>query len=317
MEDMNPYNYPFPDYSPQTRSDVIHTCIKMSDYFRSHENILVSLSGGSDSDCIVHIVCKYFPEYIDKCHFVFVNTGLEYAATKRHLDDLEKKYGIRIKRIRGQSVVTAVRQYGFPILSKNKSKFLNYYLRGVPSGEKYVFMDGYKVARLQFTENQKELARYLKANGIMVSEKCCDVSKKKPIYKYISENGIDLNVTGERSAEGGQRSLRHKSCFEAGNHGVDKYMPLWWWSNATKSEFKEAEEIRYSDCYEVYGMKRTGCCGCPFNLDIAKDLQAMYQYEPNLFAACMNVFGKSYELTDRFQCRRKKCLPDFIQLRLF
>ena len=213
--------------------------------------------------------------------------------------------------------MTAIRKYGFPILSKIKSKFLNYYLRGVPSGEKYVFMDGYKVARLQFTEGQKNLARYLKDNGIMVSEKCCEISKKKPIYAYIKSAGIDLNVTGERSAEGGQRSLRHKSCFEEGNHGVDKYMPLWWWSDRTKAAFKDAEGIRYSDCYEVYGMKRTGCCGCPFNLDIAKDLQAMYQFEPQLYKACMSVFGQAYELTDQFNCRKKKCLPDAIQLRLF
>ena len=186
MIDKIPHDFPFPDYEPATRAAVINTCIKMQQYFREHDNILISVSGGSDSDCIVHLVCKYFPEYLGKCNFVFINTGLEYDATKRHLCDLENRYGISIERIRGVSVVTAVRQYGFPILSKIKSKFLNYYLRGVPSGEKYVFMDGYKVARLQFTEGQKNLARYLKENGIMVSEKCCEVSKKKPIYIYIA-----------------------------------------------------------------------------------------------------------------------------------
>ena len=111
--------------------------------------------------------------------------------------------------------------------------------------------------------------------------------------------------------------MRHKSCFEEGNHGTDKYMPLWWWSDSVKADYKEKEQIRYSDCYEVYGMKRTGCCGCPFNLDIAKDLQAMYNYEPRLYKACMSVFGQAYELTDKFNCRRKKCLPESIQLRLF
>lgn len=285
-------------------------------HFRDHERILISVSGGSDSDCIVHLVCKYFPEYVEKCHFVFVDTGLEYEATRRHIDDLKKRYGIEIHKIRGMSVVTAVRRYGVPILSKIKSKFISLYLRGYPSGKKYVFQNGYKLAKLRFTKNQQEMVHYLKDNGISVSEKCCDFSKKNPIYSYIKANGIDLNVTGERIAEGGQRAFIHKSCFEQGNHGVDKYMPLWWWSNETKADFKASEGIRYSDCYEVYGMKRTGCCGCPFNLDIARDLQAMYEYEPNLYKACMNVFGLAYELTDRFNCRRKKCLPDSIQLTL-
>ena len=115
---------------------------------------------------------------------------------------------------------------------------------------------------------------------------------------------------------GGQRAIAHKSCFEEHKNGEHKYMPLWWWSNETKRIFKEVEGIRYSDCYEVYGMKRTGCCGCPFNLNIADDLQAMYEYEPRLFKACMNVFGQAYELTDRFNCRRKKCLPDSFQMTL-
>ena len=90
-------------------------------------------------------------------------------------------------------------------------------------------------------------------------------------------------------------------------------MPLWWWSDRVKFAYKVAEGIRYSDCYEVYGMKRTGCCGCPFNLNVADDLQRMHEYEPYLYAACMAVFGQSYELMDRFKCRRKKCMPESIQ----
>lgn len=201
---INPYDFPFPDYGDeQTLHDVIHTCVKMYLYFSSHDSICISVSGGSDSDCIVHLVCTYFPEYLDKCHFVFVNTGLEYAATKRHLTDLEQRYSIQIQRIRGESVVSVVRKYGVPILNKLKSHVLNQYMRDVPSAKKYIFMDGYKVKRLQFTKNQRVLADYLKDNKIWVSDKCCDLSKKKPLYKYININGIDLNCTGEREAEGG------------------------------------------------------------------------------------------------------------------
>ena len=127
---------------------------------------------------------------------------------------------------------------------------------------------------------------------------------------------VDLNVTGERKAEGGVRSTSHKSCFEELNHGIDKFMPLWWWSDETKADFKAKEEIRYSDCYEVWGMKRTGCVGCPFGKDTAHELELMYQYEPKLYKAVMAVFGQAYELTDRFNCRRKKCLPDSFQMTL-
>lgn len=38
--------------------------------------------------------------HIDKCSFLFVNTGLEYKATIDHLDYLEDRYRIHIDRVR-------------------------------------------------------------------------------------------------------------------------------------------------------------------------------------------------------------------------
>lgn len=309
---MNPLEFDKSIYSStETALAVYETILKMRQHFGNHESILVSVSGGSDSDCIVHLVCKYFPEYLHKCRFVWVDTGLEYAATRRHIQDLKTKYKIEIERIRGKSVVWAVKQHGVPILNKLKSKAIDYLQRGVPCGERLVNMDS---KRFGFTENQKRLAYYCKNNGIKVSSKCCDISKKKPLYDYIKSHGIDLDVTGERKAEGGVRAARQKTCFAIHKDGLAKYMPLFWWSDETKADFKQAEKIRYSDCYEVYGMRRTGCVGCPFSLDIAQELQTMRRYEPQLYKACMHVFWQSYRLTDQFNARREKILPDEIQL---
>lgn len=313
MKNLIPNEFPFPEYEPKTYADVLLTCIKMNQYLREHDSIAVSVSGGSDSDCIVHLVCKYFPEYLNKIRFVFVNTGLEYDATKRHLCDLEKRYGIKIERIRGKSVVYVCKKYGFPILSKIKSHFLNLYLREVPCGEKYVIGDGVKTYHaMQFTENQKTLAKFLKENDIMISKKCCDLSKKQPLKEFQKSIHADLYVTGERKQEGGQRAMQ-QTCFRA-EKTISKYMPLFWWNDETKQDFKTKEGLVFSDCYEVWGMKRTGCVGCPFNLNIGDDLEKMWEYEPKMFIACMNVFGLSYFLMDKFACRRKKCISDKIKL---
>ena len=316
MEGIIVHDYPFPDYEPITRAAVVNTCIKMKKYFAEHDSIQVSVSGGADSDCVVHLVCKYFPEYIDKVHFVFVNTGLEYDATKRHLDDLEKRYGITIDRIRGKSVVWSCKHHGFPILNKVKAHYIDMWQRRTPKGYYLVFEANEPRMHFKFTERERELARYLDEHKIRVSAKCCDVSKKKPLHAYNKEHSIDLEVTGERKAEGGQRAVAHKSCFEAKENKTDKFMPLFWWSDEVKANFKESEGFRYSDCYEVYGMKRTGCCGCPFGKNTAEELEIMIQYEPKLFHACMSVFGQAYELTDRFNCRKKKCLPESFHMTL-
>lgn len=296
-------------------SDIFHTACKTIEHFETHERICVSVSGGSDSDCMVHFFCTYFPEYLYKIRFVFSNTGLEYEATRKHIKELEKKYAITIDCIRGESVVTVVRKYGIPIISKEKSLILHYYMKNAPYAIRQVeglgeyAKDGTKSKRA-FTEKEKALSAYCKDNNIAISERCCYHSKKKPLRDYRKQHQIDLNVTGERRAEGGIRSTSHQSCFEEHKNGEHKYMPLWWWSDTTKKIFKVTENIRYSDCYEIWGMKRTGCVGCPLNSNIGEDLKMIKEYEPKLYKACLAVFGKSYEIMDKYKVRRKPCLPE-------
>ena len=61
-----------------------------------YDNILCSVSGGSDSDIVLDIVSKI--DVNKKVRYVWFDTGLEYKATKEHLDFLENKYNITIER---------------------------------------------------------------------------------------------------------------------------------------------------------------------------------------------------------------------------
>lgn len=60
-----------------------------------YRNIMCSISGGSDSDIILDL-CERFKPPNKNIHYVFFDTGLEYQATKDHLDYLENKYNIKI-----------------------------------------------------------------------------------------------------------------------------------------------------------------------------------------------------------------------------
>lgn len=56
---------------------------------------------------------------------MFFDTGIEYQATKNHLNYLEKRYGIKIDRIRPQqSVPLSCQKYGQPFLSKQVSEWM-------------------------------------------------------------------------------------------------------------------------------------------------------------------------------------------------
>lgn len=291
---------------------ILNTYGKMGHYLETHNRIAVAVSGGSDSAIIVHIIATYFREYLPKIKFIFNNTGLEFDATKRYLKELENKYNITIIELRGESVVYAVKKYGVPVISKSISEIVDGYIRNLPWAIKRFNRTKEDSPVYYLRDNQKQLIEYCKKHNINISSKCCDVSKKKPAFDYCKHQKIDLYITGERQAEGGMRATAHTSCYEQRKtHPWDKYMPLWFWSDSAKQIYKDAEGIKYSDCYEIWGLKRTGCVGCPFNSRVGDELKIIEKYEPKMYKACLNVFGESYRLMDMFSIRKNKILPEF------
>lgn len=100
---------------------------------RNYDKIACSISGGSDSDIMLDMCIKFDPE--NKISYVFFDTGIEYEATKKHLDFLEKKYGIEITRVKAKiPVPMACRKNGVPFLSKKLVNISVVYRDTVSSG---------------------------------------------------------------------------------------------------------------------------------------------------------------------------------------
>jgi 3'-phosphoadenosine 5'-phosphosulfate sulfotransferase (PAPS reductase)/FAD synthetase len=140
-----------------------------------------------------------------------------------------------------------------------------------------------------------------------ISDKCCEGAKKKTGDMADEKYRPDVKCIGIRQAEGGVRSLIYENCFSAPTQGkCAQYRPVFFFSDKDKSEYKEHYEIRYSDCYEVWGMKRTGCAGCPFNSHFEEDLEKIKKYEPKLYKAANAVFGESYAYTRAYRKFKKR-----------
>ena len=115
-------------------------------------------------------------------------------------------------------------------------------------------------------------------------------------------------ITGERRAEGGMRSVPRSEqwnttntmCFSETSDGKYRFKPLYYVSDKDKEWYKEYYGIRYSDAYEVYGLTRTGCCGCPISHKAIEDLEKIKPYEPNVVKAAWHLFGKSYEYRQKY-----------------
>lgn len=88
-----------------------------------YQNICCSVSGGSDSDLLVDICVRCDVHH--KVRYVWFDTGLEYQATKDHLDFLEKKYGIVVERYKAiKPIPLSCKEYGQPFVSKQVSEFI-------------------------------------------------------------------------------------------------------------------------------------------------------------------------------------------------
>jgi 3'-phosphoadenosine 5'-phosphosulfate sulfotransferase (PAPS reductase)/FAD synthetase len=291
----------------------------------SYDNIGCSISGGSDSDIMLDI-CNRVNEdaYI---HYVFFDTGLEYQATKDHLTYLENKYNITIEHKKAKkSIPTCNKEYGQPFLSKYVSEFMSRLQRHnfqwedesydqlikrypkCKSALQWWCNDKGSESHFNITQN-KYLKEFIIANppDFKISNKCCHFAKKLVAKEFKDENEIDLSLVGVRKAEGGARSTAYKNCFTSNNDKSDEYRPIFWYKNETKEIYDKHFNIVHSACYSKYGLKRTGCAGCPYNRDFESELSIIKEHEPKLYIAVNNIFGDSYEYTRKYKDYIKQC----------
>lgn len=221
--------------------------------FTMYPKIMVSVSGGADSDIVLDLVERIgYP--LSEVHYAFFDTGLEFAATKRHLEYLEQKYGITIERYRAKiPVPLGVKKYGVPFLSKKISNNIQrlqkhgFKWEDKPFEELYAEYPRCKSAlrwwcnqwgeksKLNIS-NRKWLKEFMIANppDFPISSGCCDGAKKgtaKMVEKIINP---DLSIQGVRKAEGGIRSTAYKSCFDEICGEADQFRPIFWFKKDDK-----------------------------------------------------------------------------------
>ena len=302
---------------------------------RQHPRAICSYSGGADSDILIDLIerTREMIPTLPPIKYVFFNTGLEMKATKDHVKETAEKYGVEIEECRPKiNIVQASRTCGIPFVSKIMSNGLSeWQKKGVPLS----IAEEYEQAEDKAAKRQELRERYPKCETVInflcccnsageprpniqlvinssrymrdfiaeyppdfqISAKCCDYCKKQLAHRV--QKDYEMVITGERRAEGGMRSVPRKDCttmcFTETADGKYRLRPLYYVTDKDKAWYKATYGIRYSDAYEVYGLKRTGCCGCPISHRAVDDLEIIRPYEPNVVKAAWNIFGKSYE----------------------
>lgn len=105
--------------------------MKCEAVFSTHERAMVSISGGADSDVMLDL-CERVRTVTDcEVAYVFLDTGLEYRATREHIRYLEDRYDVEVIRRRSlKTIPVCARQYGQPFVSKMVSYHVALMQRG-------------------------------------------------------------------------------------------------------------------------------------------------------------------------------------------
>lgn len=305
--------------------------LKAIGYLDDSKKYVVSVSGGSDSDVVVDFLSQC--GWSHKVDYVFFDTGIEYQATKDHLDYLEDRYSIYIQRVRAaKSIPACCKEYGIPFMSKYASEIIgrlqeiDFSFEDRPYEELMKEYPGQKSAMMWWCNMFKDQSFYnIKRKRMLkeflienpptfrISNKCCHYSKKVAAHQYYIENDIDVVIMGLRKYEGGVRGQAISKCYNPGrpsDHNQqfipDKYYPIFWLTDTDKAQYNQYYKIRNSDCYTKWGFTRTGCACCPYGLDCERERERVKVFEPKIYNLTEKVFGKSYDYTRKFYEYREK-----------
>lgn len=329
-----------PDYADFNAPEKFQAIISIiAKRLKEHPKAICSYSGGADSDILIDLIERTRSVFgLPPVKYVFFNTGLEMKATKDHVTAISEKYGVEIKEVRPKvNIVNATRRYGVPFVSKIMSAGLEgWQKKNIPLSiaEEYEKADDKAAKRKELKERypgsettinflcccnsagepRPDIQLVINSSKYMrdfinecppdfqISAQCCDYCKKQVAHN--TQKGYEMIITGERRDEGGMRSVPRKDntalCFTETSSGQYRLRPLYYVSDKDKDWYKKRYKIQYSDAYEIYGLTRTGCCGCPISYKAVDDLELIRPYEPNVVKAAWNIFGKSYEYRKKY-----------------
>ncbi|AXF52135.1 MAG: PAPS reductase [Podoviridae sp. ctcf755] len=273
-------------------------------------NAYLSFSGGKDSTILHHLLDLALPG--NKIPRVFINTGIEY----RHIVDFVKSLIWEDDRIvilnSNVNIKQMLEKEGYPFKSKEHSLKVGEWQKGstAKSNLNYKEMSG----KSRYACPKKLLYQYENDFNLKLSDKCCYRLKKDVIHKWEKANNRTIAMTGMLKEEGGQRE-NLINCLITKNDKVVKFHPILVCSTEWEDWFIQKYEIELCRLYyPPFNFKRTGCKGCPYSLDLQKQLDVMGKWLPDERKQCEIIWKPVYEEYRRinYRLRNQTTIFDFI-----
>lgn len=153
----------------------------------------ISFSGGKDSTVLLNLARRY----IDKeMKAVFCNTGNEYPEIVRFVRNTENVTIIRPK----YTIRQVIEKHGFPLISKEQAHGIRQAKTTRSDKLRNIRMHGSDRSKGWVSGKISDRWQFLIDEPFMVSEKCCECLKKRPLARYAKQSG-EVPLIGTMAGE--------------------------------------------------------------------------------------------------------------------
>ena len=272
------------------------TQAKIIEWYRHYGGrISCSFSGGKDSLVALDLTRRAFPDI----PAVFVDTGLEYPEIREFVKSIPNVTWLRPEL----PFPKVIGQYGFPVISKDVAKRIYYARKGSEWAIRH--LNGFNSNGSPSWYNQRYVRwRFLLEAPFSISDRCCDVMKKRPLHKYVKETGY-MPILGTMASESKRREGAYlKTGCNAFEKDPPSSQPLSFWTEQDVLQYLRMTGIPYAPIYGdiveqngklvTTGAHRTGCMFCMFGLHLEKEpnrFQRMALTHPKQHEFCVGKLG--------------------------